>query len=69
LGGKLEGIDNFKTLDDAVKRASEIAHPGDVVLLSPGGTSYDAYEDFAARGEHFRELVAALEEKDRGSRR
>lgn len=29
-----------------------------VVLLSPGGTSYDAYRDFEARGEHFRTLVA-----------
>ncbi len=28
-----------------------------VVLLSPGGTSYDAYRDFEARGEHFRQLV------------
>lgn len=69
LGGRLEGIDQFKTLDEAVKRASEIARSGDVVLLSPGGTSYDAYEDFAARGDHFRALVAALEERDRGSRR
>ena len=34
--------------------------PGDVVLLSPGGTSYDAYKDFAARGEHFRALVNGL---------
>jgi UDP-N-acetylmuramoylalanine--D-glutamate ligase len=29
-----------------------------VVLLSPGGTSYDAYRDFEQRGEHFRSLVA-----------
>lgn len=28
-----------------------------VVLLSPGGTSYDAYRDFEARGEHFRALI------------
>jgi UDP-N-acetylmuramoylalanine--D-glutamate ligase len=31
-----------------------------VVLLSPGGTSFDAYKDFAARGEHFRSLVNGL---------
>ncbi|MDZ4769238.1 MAG: UDP-N-acetylmuramoyl-L-alanine--D-glutamate ligase [Chloroflexota bacterium] len=48
------------TLDEAVTLASRTAQPGDVVLLSPGGTSYDAYTDFAARGEHFRALVAAL---------
>lgn len=28
-----------------------------IVLLSPGGTSYDAYQDFEERGEHFRQLV------------
>ena len=34
------------------------AQPRTVVLLSPGGTSYDAYRDFEARGERFRQLVA-----------
>jgi UDP-N-acetylmuramoylalanine--D-glutamate ligase len=68
FGGKLEGVDTFHTLDEAVKRASEVARSGDVVLLSPGCTSYDAYEDFAARGEHFRALVNALVERNRGAR-
>ncbi len=69
MGGRLEVVDQYKTLDDAVKRAAQIANPGEVVLLSPGGTSYDAYEDFAARGDHFRALVNALEQRDRGARR
>jgi UDP-N-acetylmuramoylalanine-D-glutamate ligase len=30
------------------------------VLLSPGGTSFDAFVDFEARGQRFRELVATL---------
>jgi UDP-N-acetylmuramoylalanine--D-glutamate ligase len=30
-----------------------------IVLLAPGGTSYDAYKDFEERGEHFRRLVQA----------
>jgi UDP-N-acetylmuramoylalanine--D-glutamate ligase len=47
-------------LAQAVLLAAGQARPGDVVLLSPGGTSYDAYRDFAARGEHFRALVNAL---------
>lgn len=47
-------------LDGAVAKASELAQAGDIVLLSPGGTSYDAYNDFAERGEHFRQLVKAL---------
>ena len=49
------------TLTRAVDLAAELAQPGDVVLLSPGGTSFDAYRDFVARGVHFRELVRGLE--------
>jgi UDP-N-acetylmuramoylalanine--D-glutamate ligase len=49
------------TLSRAVDLAAELAQPGDVVLLSPGGTSFDAYPDFVARGDHFRELVRGLE--------
>ena len=48
------------SLADAVAAAAQCARPGDVVLLSPGGTSFDAYKDFAARGEHFSSLVHAL---------
>ena len=44
-------------LDEAVELAARSARSGAVVLLSPGGTSYDAYKDFEARGEHFRQLV------------
>ena len=40
--------------------AAGVAEPGDVVLLSPGGTSFDAFRDFVERGERFRELVRAL---------
>jgi UDP-N-acetylmuramoylalanine--D-glutamate ligase len=47
-------------LPQAVAAAERVAQRGDVVLLSPGGTSFDAYPDFAARGEHFRALVEAL---------
>jgi UDP-N-acetylmuramoylalanine--D-glutamate ligase len=48
-------------LDEAVQYATEVARTGDVVLLSPGGTSFDAYADFAERGSHFRKLVGALQ--------
>ncbi len=44
-------------LDEAVELAARAAEPGSIVLLSPGGTSYDAYKDFEERGEHFRRLV------------
>jgi UDP-N-acetylmuramoylalanine--D-glutamate ligase len=61
---ELTGSDNHVTrvqkLEEAVRIAHEIAEAGDVVLLSPGGTSYDAYHDFVERGEHFRQLVNSL---------
>ena len=44
-------------LDEAVALAKKTATPGTVVLLSPGGASYDAYKNFEQRGEHFRQLV------------
>ena len=47
-------------LREAVLQAAEIAEPGDVVLLSPGGTSFDEFKDFAERGERFREWVQEL---------
>ncbi|NPA92335.1 MAG: UDP-N-acetylmuramoyl-L-alanine--D-glutamate ligase [Chloroflexi bacterium] len=48
------------SLEEAVRAAYHTAQPGDVVLLSPGGTSFDAFRDFAERGERFREWVNAL---------
>jgi UDP-N-acetylmuramoylalanine--D-glutamate ligase len=47
-------------LEQAVQAAARVARPGDVVLLAPGGTSFDEFIDFEARGERFRELVQAL---------
>ncbi len=48
-------------LADAVCRAAAAAQPGEVVLLSPACASFDAFENFEARGDRFRELVAELE--------
>ena len=53
-------VSRAATLEEAVAKAAEVARAGDVVLLSPGGTSYDAYADFAERGRHFRQLVSEL---------
>jgi len=47
-------------LEEAIRVAAKEAEPGDVVLLSPGGTSFDAFRDFVERGQRFRELVKAL---------
>jgi UDP-N-acetylmuramoylalanine--D-glutamate ligase len=59
-GHRLKSQDVLPSLELAVARASELAEPGDVVLLAPGGTSFDAFVDFEARGERFKQLVAAL---------
>lgn len=49
------------TLEEAVKAAAEKCRAGDAVLLSPGGTSYDAFVNFEERGARFTEWVKALE--------
>ncbi|HVX32828.1 MAG TPA: hypothetical protein VHA80_06760, partial [Solirubrobacterales bacterium] len=48
-------------LEDAVRTAAGTARPGEVVLLSPACASFDAFPNFEARGERFRQIVAALE--------
>jgi UDP-N-acetylmuramoylalanine--D-glutamate ligase len=55
-------VRRVNTLDEAVSWASSIADVGDVVLLAPGGTSFDAFPDFSVRGERFRQLVNILSE-------
>jgi UDP-N-acetylmuramoylalanine--D-glutamate ligase len=56
----LEIIRSSRLLD-AVQAAAEVVTPGDVVLLSPGGTSFDEFRDFEERGEAFRKWVMELE--------
>ena len=57
--GQLQ-IHRVNALGEAVHTAALVARYEDIVLLSPGGTSFDAYRDFEERGEHFRRLVRAL---------
>jgi UDP-N-acetylmuramoylalanine--D-glutamate ligase len=47
------------TLADAVEKAHTLAQSGDVVLLSPGCSSFDMFKSFEDRGDQFRELVRA----------
>ena len=60
---ELKSIVQVVTLEEAVEAAAGLARPGDVVLLSPGGTSFDSYRDFAERGDHFKQLIRGLGER------
>lgn len=46
---------------DAVLAARALAHEGGCVLLSPACASFDAFRNFAERGDVFRSLVKSLE--------
>ena len=48
------------SLADAVERAHAMAKPGEVVLFSPGTSSFDMFKSYADRGDQFRALVHAL---------
>ncbi|HEU0297080.1 MAG TPA: UDP-N-acetylmuramoyl-L-alanine--D-glutamate ligase [Anaerolineales bacterium] len=60
LSQKRPTVTRVKDLHEAVVKAAEVAEVGDVVLLSPGGTSFDEFKDFAERGERFKVWVQEL---------
>lgn len=53
-------IDLAGSLEEAVEIASQLAAPGDAVLLSPACASFDMFRDFEERGTRFKEMVARL---------
>lgn len=53
-------IQRADTYDKAVAIARKAANPGDAVLLSPSGTSFDRFQNFEERGDVFRQIVQAL---------
>ena len=46
--------------DEAVRRAAELADPGEHVLLSPGFASFDMFRNYEDRGEQFEQLVQSV---------
>lgn len=46
-------------VDDAVEIARSLARPGEIVLFSPGTSSFDMFTGYEARGECFRKSVLA----------
>lgn len=53
-------VQRSEMLCDAVRQAMDAAVPGDVIMLSPACASFDQFRDFEARGDSFRQIVAAL---------
>ena len=59
----LEGqvkVERCELISEAVRRAEEVARPGEVVLLSPACASYDQFRDYEKRGHHFRQMVGVI---------
>ena len=44
--------------DEVIRRARELAVPGDAILLSPACSSYDMFRNYEERGARFRQLAA-----------
>lgn len=53
-------IEHAETLENAVRRASESAVAGDIVLLAPACASFDQFQSYEHRGRVFKETVHSL---------
>jgi UDP-N-acetylmuramoylalanine--D-glutamate ligase len=51
---------SVKNYEEATLLAHRLANAGDVVLLSPASTSFDAFDNFMQRGNFFKKLVNGL---------
>ena len=48
------------TMEEVVKTAQSLAKPGDVVLFSPAGASFDLFKNYQHRGEVFSMTVRSI---------
>ena len=53
-------VEHAETLENAVRRASESAVAGDVILLAPACASFDQFQSYEHRGRVFKETVHSL---------
>jgi UDP-N-acetylmuramoylalanine--D-glutamate ligase len=60
IGDRVPVEAGLKTMKDAVQKARAAAVKGDIVLLSPGGSSFNLFKNEFDRGEQFREEVRNL---------
>ena len=48
------------SLEEAIRKCFEMAHPGETVLLSPGCASFDMFDNYEHRGRVFKQTVLNL---------
>ena len=53
-------VDGEKIMEEVVKKAKELAEPGDTVLLAPACASMDQFKNYADRGDQFADAVRRL---------
>ena len=57
---RLRIVSGIKSMQRAVKRASELAEIGDIVLLSPAAASFNLFKNEFDRGEQFNKIIKRL---------
>ncbi|GHT74636.1 UDP-N-acetylmuramoylalanine--D-glutamate ligase [Bacteroidia bacterium] len=58
--GKVENIQDARSMEEAVNRAYDVAERGDTVLLSPCCASFDLFQNYEDRGQQFKDCVCKL---------
>lgn len=63
--GSFVPVEVFRSLEDAVDYAAASSQPGDNILLSPGCSSYDMFNNYEHRGNEFKRIVNAIGAKEK----
>ena len=58
--GKVEQIEDARSMEEAVSKAYKLAEKGDTVLLSPCCASFDLFKSYEDRGDQFKACVRNL---------
>jgi UDP-N-acetylmuramoylalanine--D-glutamate ligase len=66
--GDVVPVHDAASMAEAVREAFELAVPGGVVLLAPACSSFDMFQDYAARGRAFKDEVRLLAAERQGDR-